>query len=120
MFLLFSIVTRFLLAQGYLEVHPRLYEAVIKFLKEKNVPMTKTVSELWKSRRLSHGLCVSPMNNMLLETFSKYQIQLVNSSELWRTLKEELKPLAVGFHHTIEEIKQAASDIISNVCASSD
>ncbi|KAG6409188.1 hypothetical protein SASPL_132222 [Salvia splendens] len=83
--------------QGYLEIHPRLYDVVIKLFNKKNIQFAKTLAELWKNKRLSHALCASPC-------------------------MEELKPLVVGFHHINSEIKQAASDLISSVpitsCAS--
>ncbi|XP_051146436.1 separase isoform X2 [Andrographis paniculata] len=101
--------------KGYLELHPSLYDAVIKLHKEKNLPLTKIISELWKSRRLSHALCASPVNDMFSRTFSKYQNQLFNSSGFWKMCKEELKPLVVVFHHTNDELKQVASGLTSHV-----
>ncbi|KAL1534288.1 separase [Salvia divinorum] len=76
--------------KGYLEIHPRLYDVVIKLFNKKNIQFAKTLAELWKNKRLSHALCTSPC-------------------------MEELKPLVVGFHHINYEIKQAASDLISSV-----
>lgn len=88
---------------------------VIKLFNKKNIHFTKTLAELWKNKRLSHALCASPVNHMFIETFSKHQSQLCDSSMFWRNFTEELKPLVVGFHHINNEIKQAASDLISNV-----
>ncbi|KAG8368750.1 hypothetical protein BUALT_Bualt15G0078400 [Buddleja alternifolia] len=101
--------------KGYLEIHPSLYDVVIKFFKQKNFPLAKTLSELWKNKRLSHALCPSPVNHMFIETLSKHQTQVCNSAELWRMCIEELKPLIVGFHDINDEIKQAASDLVSHV-----
>lgn len=98
-----------------MEIHPRLFDAVIKLFNKKNIHFTKTLAELWKNKRLSHALCASPVNHMFIETFSKHQSQLCDSSMFWRKCSEELKPLVVGFHHINNEIKQAASDLISNV-----
>ncbi|GFP93870.1 separase [Phtheirospermum japonicum] len=105
--------------KGYLEIHPSLYDVVIKLFNGKNFSLAKTVSELWKNKRLSHALCPSPVNHMFVETFSKHQSQLCNSAEFWRMCTGELKPLVVGFHHIDNEIKQAAFDLISNVPLSS-
>ena len=105
---------RFLL-QGYLEIHPRLYDVVIKLFNKKNIQFEKTLAELWKNKRLSHALCASPVNHTFIITFSKHQSQLCNSSLFWTKCMEELKPLVVGFHHINNEIKQAASDLISSV-----
>ncbi|KAL3814465.1 hypothetical protein ACJIZ3_015733 [Penstemon smallii] len=105
--------------KGYLDIHPSLYDVVIKLFNQKNIPLAKTVSELWKSKRLSHALCVSPVNHMFIKTFSRHQSQLCNSAEFWRMCTEELNPLVVGFHHIDNEIKQAASDLISHVPLSS-
>ncbi|XP_047976121.1 separase isoform X2 [Salvia hispanica] len=101
--------------KGYLEIHPRLYDVVIKLFNKKNIQFEKTLAELWKNKRLSHALCVSPVNHTFISTFSKHQSQLCNSSLFWTKCMEELKPLVVGFHHINNEIKQAASDLISSV-----
>lgn len=103
-----------------MEIHPRLYDVVIKLFNEKNFPLAKTVSELWKNRRLSHALCASPVNHMFIETFFKHQSQLSSSAKFWRTCMEQLQPLIVGFHNIDNEIKQAASDLISKVIPSCD
>lgn len=103
------------LLQGYLEVHPRLYDVVIKLFNKKNIHFVKSLAELWKNKRLSHALCASPVNHMFIGTFSKHQSELCNSSTFWSKCMEELKPLVVGFHHINNEIKQAASDLISDV-----
>ncbi|KAL0422316.1 UNVERIFIED_CONTAM: Separase [Sesamum latifolium] len=105
--------------KGYLEIHPSLYDVVIKLFNGKNFPLVKTMSELWKTKRLTHALCASPVNHMFLETFSKHQSRLCSSAEFWKTFVEEVKPLLIGFHHTNNEIKQAASDLLSQVPLSS-
>ncbi|KAL3620880.1 hypothetical protein CASFOL_035792 [Castilleja foliolosa] len=105
--------------KGYLEIHHSLYDVVIKLFNGKNFSMAKTVSELWKNKRLSHALCPSPVNHMFVEMFSKHQSQLCNSAGFYRMCMWELKPFVVGFHHIDNEIKQAASDLISKVPLSS-
>ncbi|XP_057803899.1 separase isoform X2 [Salvia miltiorrhiza] len=105
----------FLSIKGYLEIHPRLYDVVIKLFNKKNIHFAKTLAELWKNKRLSHALCASPVNHMFIGTFSKHESQLCNSSIFWSKCMEELQPLVVGFHHINNEIKQAASDLISSV-----
>ncbi|KAL8478593.1 hypothetical protein ACS0TY_030468 [Phlomoides rotata] len=105
----------FLSIKGFLEIHPMLYDVVITLFNMKNFPLTKTLAELWKNKRLSHALCASPVNDIFMETFSKHQSQNCKSSEFWRMCLEELRPLIVGIQHINNEIKQAASDLISNV-----
>ncbi|XP_020551646.1 separase [Sesamum indicum] len=105
--------------KGYLEIHPSLYDVVIKLFNGKNFPLVKIMSDLWKTKRLTHALCASPVNHMFLETFSKHQSRLCSSVEFWKTFVEEVKPLFIGFHHTNDEIKQAASDLLSQVPLSS-
>ncbi|KAL6545762.1 hypothetical protein OROGR_009636 [Orobanche gracilis] len=105
--------------KGYLEIHSSLYDVVIKLFNAKNLSLAKTVSEFWKNKRLSHALCASPVNHMFIETISKHQSQLCNCAEFWRMCMEELKPLVVGSHPINNEIKQAASLLISNVPLSS-
>ncbi|KAL6494538.1 hypothetical protein OROGR_031338 [Orobanche gracilis] len=105
--------------KGYLEIHPTLYDVVIKLFNAKNLSLAKTVSELWKNKRLSHALCASPVNHMFIETISKHQSQFCTDAEFWRMCMEELEPLVVGSHPINNEIKQAASLLISNVPLSS-
>lgn len=119
MFVALPLSSMFFSLQGYLEIHPRLYDVVIKLFNEKNIPLAKTLAELWKNKRLNHALCASPVNDVFMNTLSKHQSQLCTSSEFWSMCVEELKPLVVGFHHINNEIKQAASDLISNVSSSS-
>ncbi|KAL6543575.1 hypothetical protein OROGR_010072 [Orobanche gracilis] len=104
---------------GYLEIHPTLYDVVIKLFNAKNLSLAKSVSELWKNNRLSHALCASPVNHMFIETISKHQSQFCTDAEFWRMCLEELKPLVVGSHPINNEIKQAASLLISNIPLSS-
>ncbi|KAK4438264.1 Separase [Sesamum alatum] len=112
-------VIDYLSIKGYLEIHPSLYDVVIKLFDGKNFPLVKTMSELWKTKRLTHALCASPVNHMFLETLSKHQSRRCSSAEFWKTFVEEVKPLVIGFHHTNNEIKQAASDLIAHVPLSS-
>ncbi|GER26714.1 separase [Striga asiatica] len=109
----------FLSIKGYLESHPILYDVVIKLFNGKNFSFLTTVSELWRSKRLGHALCASPVNHIFVKTFSKHQSRDCSSAEFWKMFMEELKPLAVGFHHNNSEIEQAASGLISNVPLSS-
>ncbi|KAJ8572578.1 hypothetical protein K7X08_009089 [Anisodus acutangulus] len=46
-------------SKGYLEIHPDIYETMIQIFM-KNTPLEKSVSLLWRYRRLSHALCTSP------------------------------------------------------------
>lgn len=111
----FSFFFCFCLFQGYLEIHPCMYDVVIQLFNLKNTTLEKMLAELWKNRRLSHALCASPINDVFIRTFFKHCGQFYNSGDFWRTCAVELKPLLAGFDHTDDDIKKAASDLISNV-----
>ncbi|CAA2934735.1 separase isoform X1 [Olea europaea subsp. europaea] len=112
---LFYITIDLLSIKGYLEIHPCMYDVVIQLFNLKNTTLEKMLAELWKNRRLSHALCASPINDVFIRTFFKRCGQFYNSGDFWRTCAVELKPLLAGFDHTDDDIKKAASDLISNV-----
>lgn len=110
--------TMIFLFQGYLDLHPSMYNVVIKLFGQKNFSLDKTVSGLWKNRRFSHGLCASPINHKFIKTLSEHQIQ-INSTGFWRKCMEQLNPTVAGFHQTDDKLKQAASELGSQVGSSS-
>ncbi|KAL2460485.1 Separase [Abeliophyllum distichum] len=112
---LFYITIDLLSVKGYLDNYPGVYDVVIQLFNQKKIPPEKMLAELWKNRRLSHALCASPINELFIRTFSKHHGQFYKSEDFWRTCMVELKPLVAGFDHANDEIKQAASDFISNV-----
>lgn len=118
--------------------HVDIYETMIRLYELKNVPLKKCLAMLWECRRLGHALCASPVSEVFVSTLS-HHCDEPNSMEFWLSCLKESKPLLVGFkqsfcfsfgncslashHHessyqldiTIDEVKLAASDLLSGV-----
>uniref|UniRef100_A0A6N2KDL6 Uncharacterized protein n=1 Tax=Salix viminalis TaxID=40686 RepID=A0A6N2KDL6_SALVM len=104
--LLFLYNTVDLLAmKGSMEFHNDAYKLMIRLFEWKNVQMEMWLSILWESRRLTHALCVSPVNDALIMTspgFSGEQFSHNNH-----------KPYMSDI--TVDDVKEAAFKLISNV-----
>lgn len=85
--------------QGYLELHPDIYEMMIQIFR-KNIPLEKSVSLLWRYRRLSHALCTSPVNEMFIKTLSNHCGELSKSLEYWMKCMEASQPQLIGFQQS--------------------
>ncbi|PWA66399.1 separase [Artemisia annua] len=128
--------------KGYMEDHSDIYEMMFRFFTWKNVPLKECITILWQSRSLRHCLCTSPVSDAFIMTLSKH-CELSKSMEFWISCMERSESLEVGFRQslsvistlsspdfynhehatqplaTVADIKQAASDLISNVPLSS-
>ncbi|KAK3002113.1 hypothetical protein RJ639_021722 [Escallonia herrerae] len=124
--------------KGYLKFHPDIYEMIVRLFKRKNITLEKCLAILWEYRRLSHALCGSPVDESFIQILSQHCGELSKSMEFWKSCMMGSKPLQVGFeqsfsfmfsvfsqgshHHgssflseiTVNEVKQAASDLISS------
>ncbi|XP_070034034.1 separase isoform X2 [Nicotiana tomentosiformis] len=85
--------------KGYLEIHPDIYEMMIQIFR-KNIPLEKSVSLLWRYRRLSHALCTSPVNEMFIKTLSNHCGELSKSLEYWMKCMEASQPQLIGFQQS--------------------
>ncbi|XP_044490537.1 separase-like isoform X4 [Mangifera indica] len=132
MLLLYNVVD-LLSMKGCTEFHHRLYKLMIRFLKWKNVPLEKCVYILWESRRLSHALCISPVNEAFLINLAEQCGEISKSIDFWIRCLKESQPLLVGFQQsltllfadiresldqpyiTIADVKDAVSDLTSRL-----
>jgi separase len=114
------------------------YRLVIKMFKLKSVSMEKWLTLLWESRRLSHALCVSPVNEaFILNSLDDFS-DLSNINFWIHNLKGNQSSL-IGFQQnfsflfasshrsacdhgssfqveiTVDEVQKAALKLISNV-----
>ncbi|KAF3628570.1 putative DNA polymerase delta subunit 4-like [Capsicum annuum] len=85
--------------KGYLEIHSNIYEMMIQIFM-KNIPLEKSVSLLWRYRRLSHALCTSPVNEMFIKTLSNHCGELSKSVEYWMKCMKESQPQLIGFQQS--------------------
>ncbi|KAG9135415.1 hypothetical protein Leryth_007169 [Lithospermum erythrorhizon] len=121
--------------KGFTDLHIDIYTIMIRLFEWKKVPVGKLLAVLWKSRRLGHALCPSPIDPKFITEICKNHDEL-NKLRYWIKFMEESQPLIIGFeqcffsmlspssyHHvndiqsdlTVEKIKKAASGLISSV-----
>ncbi|RDX78338.1 Separase, partial [Mucuna pruriens] len=123
---------------GFMELFNDAYQLVIKMFKWKNVPIEKWLTLMWESRRLSHALCVSPVNEEFI-TNSLDEFSEIPNIDFWIRYLQGNQSSLIGFQQnfsflfagshrnssshgssfqtdiTIDEVQKAALDLISNV-----
>ncbi|GFY89325.1 separase [Actinidia rufa] len=124
--------------KGYTEFQHDLYELLIRLFKRNNIPLEKCLALLWQYRRLGHALCASPVSDGFIATLSQH-CDKFESVDFWTSCMNGSLPLEVGFQLCfsfmfssffcgssqikgsfrpdikVDEVKQAASDLISCV-----
>ncbi|KAK6945493.1 hypothetical protein RJ641_013037 [Dillenia turbinata] len=129
--------------KGYLGRQRVIQKLILKLCTLKNVGLEKCLALLWESRRLSHALCASPINEEFILNLSEYCGEHSYSIGLWLKCINASQPLLVGFqqhfsflysifhcdscHHesscgsdsTIDEVKMVALNLIRTVPPSS-
>ncbi|KAJ1434987.1 SEPARIN core domain [Sesbania bispinosa] len=141
MILLYNIID-LLQLKGFMELSNDAYWLMIRMFKLKNVSVDKWLTLLWESRRLSHALCVSPVNEgfilNLLDGFSE-----LSNIDFWIRYLQGNQSSLIGFQQnfsflfasshrnscshgsafqsdiTVDEVQNAALELISNVPVSS-
>ncbi|KAK9290720.1 hypothetical protein L1049_008894 [Liquidambar formosana] len=142
MLLLYHIVD-LLSMRGHMRFHHDIYKLMIRLFKWKNVSLEKSLAMLWEYRRLGHALCASPVSEAFIRNLSEHFGELSKSVDFWTSCLSGSQPLLVGFqqnfsflfsictpgsyHHqssslshiAVNEVKEAAVDLISSVSVSS-
>ncbi|TKY71312.1 Separase protein [Spatholobus suberectus] len=137
MILLYNVVD-LLQLKGLMELFNDAYQLVIKMFKWKNVPVEKWLTLMWESRRLSHALCVSPVNEEFIKN-SLDEFSELSNIDFWIRYLQGNQSSLIGFQQnfsflfasfhrnscshgssfqtdiTIDEVQKAALDLISNV-----
>ncbi|KAL3538573.1 hypothetical protein ACH5RR_001939 [Cinchona calisaya] len=83
--------------KGYIEIHADIYEILIRLFKFKKLSLEEALAMLWKSRRVGHGLCASPMSDVFISKLSQHYGELSKSIEFWITCMQPSQALLVGF-----------------------
>ncbi|KAJ6942111.1 separase [Populus alba x Populus x berolinensis] len=128
--------------KGSMEFHNGIYKLMIRLFEWKNVQLEMCLSILWESRRLTHALCVSPVNEALIMTSPGFSGEQFRSIDSWIHCLKGSPPLLVGFQHnfsylftnfhcdpdnhkpyksdiTVDDVKEATFKLISSVPATS-
>ncbi|CAL1352707.1 unnamed protein product [Linum trigynum] len=121
--------------KGFTELTHDIYKLMIRFCEWRNVSVEKCVHFLWGSRRLSHALCFSPIDNAFLTGLSCSSDDKFNTMGFWIGCLKVSMPLLVGFQLklsisssccssnlgtdcqldvTVDGVKKAASELISD------
>lgn len=125
-----------------MDYHYDVYKLMFRIFQLKNVPLENSLAALWECRRVSHALCVAPVNEAFLTSLADHYDGLGSSVDLWISCLKGSKALQVGFahsfsvifsnspqgslshensfqsHFTLEEVKNAAFQLISSVRSS--
>ncbi|KAL9237436.1 hypothetical protein vseg_011984 [Gypsophila vaccaria] len=129
--------------KGLTTLHSDVLNVILKVLKQMDVPLNKCLALLWESRRVNHALCVMPLNEALVVALSNLYGKEAESFQIWVDCLKDSRTLSVGFKQnfsflpsffplafhqhkkslqsdiSVDEAKRVASDLISNVSASS-
>ncbi|KAL5564053.1 hypothetical protein UlMin_033800 [Ulmus minor] len=137
MILLYNIID-LLSLKGWIDLHRDAYRLMVRLFQFKNIPLEKLLMVLWECRRISHALCVTPINQAFLMSLPDHYCELTNSVDFWISCLKESQPLLLGFQHnfsvlfnfprgsfnhetsfrseiTVDEVKEAAIELISSV-----
>lgn len=121
-----------------MELSSDAYQLVIRMFKSKNVSTEKWLTLLWESRRLSHALCVSPVDEEFILNSSDQCSELSNI-DFWIRYLQGNQSSLLGFQQnfsflfasshmnsgsngssfqtniTVDEVQKAALELISDV-----
>uniref|UniRef100_A0A2N9IGR6 separase n=1 Tax=Fagus sylvatica TaxID=28930 RepID=A0A2N9IGR6_FAGSY len=135
--LLYNIID-LLSMKGCMDFHLDIYRLMTRLFKFKNVPLENCLAKLWESRRTTHALCISPINEAFIINLSEHYGDLCKSVDFWISCLKGSQPLKVGFQQsfsfsfassqascnqmstfrsdiTVNEVKEAAFQLISCV-----
>ncbi|CAH8325272.1 unnamed protein product [Eruca vesicaria subsp. sativa] len=107
--------------KGWIELHQCIYDLMFKIFKWRNVRLDVSLAILWDCRRLSHALCLSPINDAIITGLSCHFGENSDSTDFWKSCLEFSKAKSVGLglriHESdikIDEINHIASKLVSS------
>nr|KJB11857.1 hypothetical protein B456_002G207900 [Gossypium raimondii] len=111
--------------KGYTKLHSSIYKLIIRIYKLNNVELGICVANLWECRRLSHALCVSPVNESFITNLSEHCGGSSKSVDFWMHSLSGSQPGLLGFQQNLtcffnnfnHGLKNPESDIQSAVSA---
>ncbi|XP_047307638.1 separase [Impatiens glandulifera] len=83
--------------KGYTQLHPEIYELLIRLNKWKNLSVDKYLGILWESRRLGHVACASPISEAFIMVLSQHCGELSKSIHFWLDCLKGSRQLELGF-----------------------
>ncbi|XWS55202.1 hypothetical protein CRYUN_Cryun10bG0154400 [Craigia yunnanensis] len=83
--------------KGYTKLHSNIYKLIIRIYELNNVQLGKCLANLWECRRLSHALCVSPVNESFITNLSEHCRESSESIDFWIHCLSGSQPGLLGF-----------------------
>lgn len=129
----------FFFLQGYTKLHSNIYKLIIRIYELNNLQLEKCLANLWECRRLSHALCVSPVNESFITNLSEHCGESSKSIDFWINCLSGSQPGLLGFQQnltcflntfahglknherdvqsvfTVDNVKQIACELIASV-----
>ncbi|XVE94021.1 hypothetical protein REPUB_Repub01dG0244400 [Reevesia pubescens] len=87
--------------KGYTKLHSNIYKLIISIYKLNNVQLGKCLTNLWECRRLSHALCVSPINESFIMNLSEHCGESSKSIDFWIHCLSGSQPGLLGFQQNL-------------------
>ncbi|XWS62549.1 hypothetical protein CRYUN_Cryun06bG0020800 [Craigia yunnanensis] len=69
--------------KGCTKLHSNIYKLIIRIYELNNVQLGKCLANLWECRRLSHALCVYPINESFITNLSEHCGESSKSIDFW-------------------------------------
>ncbi|KAF6134606.1 hypothetical protein GIB67_025721 [Kingdonia uniflora] len=83
--------------KGYLSFQYSIFKLIITFLMNKGVSLEKCIAMLWADRRVTHSLCISPIDEDFITKISQHSGTNFDSVGLWVSCTNYSLPLQIGF-----------------------
>ncbi|OMO79929.1 Peptidase C50, separase [Corchorus capsularis] len=124
--------------KGCTKLHSNIYQLIIRLYKQNSLELEKCLANLWECRRLSHALCVSPVNEAFIINLSEHCGERSKSIDFWINCLSGSQPGLLGFQQiltgsfnsltcgsenheryfqsavTVDHVKQMVSELISS------
>lgn len=98
-FLLVTCFTNYF--QGHTKMHGSIYQLMIRLCKLKNIAEENCIAILWESRRLSHGLCGSPISDTFVKISSEELAENCKHVRFWDNCLKGFQPLLAGLQQSL-------------------
>ncbi|XVF45726.1 hypothetical protein PTKIN_Ptkin02bG0229600 [Pterospermum kingtungense] len=100
--------------KGYTKLHSNLYKLIIRIYELNNLQLVKCLANLWECRRLSHALCVSPVNESFITNLSEHCGESSKSIDFWINCLSGSQPGLLGFQQNLTCFSNTFSDGLKN------
>ncbi|GMI87982.1 EXTRA SPINDLE POLES, RADIALLY SWOLLEN 4, homolog of separase, HOMOLOGY OF SEPARASE 1 [Hibiscus trionum] len=87
--------------KGYTTLHSNIYKLIMRIYKLNNVELGKCAANLWECRRLSHALCVSPVNESFITNLSEQCGETSKAVDFWIQCLSGSQPGLIGFQQNV-------------------